>query len=97
MRYCIRNLLNLDQLNYLTHRFILWNQNSPAMQNICIADMQSIESLDTEDLEAQSDEDSDAHDNTCFDNGMFLQTKLMKILHDTNVPHFLFQQIIDQK
>ena len=59
------------------------------------ADMQSIESLDAEDLEAQSDEDSDVNDYTCFDNGMFLQTKLMKILHDANAPHFLFQQIIE--
>ena len=59
------------------------------------ADMQSIESLDAENLEAQSDEDSDVNDYTCFDNGMFLQTKLMKILHDTNAPQFLFQQIIE--
>ena len=57
--------------------------------------MQSIESLDAEDLEAQSDEDSDVNDYTCFDNGMFLQPKLMKILHDANAPHFLLQQIIE--
>ena len=50
------------------------------------ANMQLIELLDTEDLKAQSDEDttsslssaSDVNNYTCFENGMFLQTKLMK-------------------
>ena len=58
---------------------------------------------DRDDADPQSDEDTTSsmsagsamNDYTCFDNGMYLQTKLMKILHDANAPHFLFQQIIE--
>ena len=67
-------------------------------------EIHSMESSEGEDIDGESIDHgttgsmscaSYINDFTCIDNGMFLQTKLMKILHDANAPHFLFQQIIE--
>ena len=45
-----------------------------------------------------TDDDTIQHEPSqmeCFSNRLYFQTKLLKILDDTNAPHFLFHEIIE--
>ena len=46
-------------------------------------------------IEAQQPSEYESINPQCFSDSLYYQTKLLKLLHDANAPHFLFQEIIE--